>query len=50
MEIFRKISELNSPHTKEVIAHIPQATREEVEQAIDVADTDEKTNGRAYCL
>lgn len=31
-------AELQSPHTKEVIAHIPQATREEVEQAIEVAD------------
>lgn len=29
---------LHSPHTKEVIAHIPQATREEVERAIAVAD------------
>ncbi|GGA33573.1 aldehyde dehydrogenase family protein [Psychrobacillus lasiicapitis] len=33
-----KTTELKSPHTKEVIAHIPQATREEVEQAIEVAD------------
>lgn len=32
-----KVAELRSPHTKEVIAQIPQATREEVEQAIDVA-------------
>ena len=32
-----KFAELRSPHTKEVIAQIPQATREEVEQAIDVA-------------
>ncbi|MCG7335261.1 aldehyde dehydrogenase family protein [Sporosarcina sp. ACRSM] len=31
-------AELQSPHTKEVIAHIPQASREEVEQAIEVAD------------
>ena len=31
-------ADLQSPHTKEVIAHIPQATREEVEQAIEVAD------------
>ncbi len=31
-------AELQSPHTKEVIALIPQATREEVEQAIEVAD------------
>ena len=30
-------AELLSPHTKEVIAQIPQATREEVETAIDIA-------------
>ncbi|MFJ7972877.1 aldehyde dehydrogenase family protein [Psychrobacillus sp. NPDC096389] len=33
-----KMVELTSPHTKEIIARIPQATREEVEQAIEVAD------------
>ncbi|WP_342599872.1 aldehyde dehydrogenase family protein [Psychrobacillus sp. FSL H8-0483] len=33
----KDFAELQSPHTKEVIAKIPQATREEVEQAIDVA-------------
>ncbi|MFJ5770969.1 aldehyde dehydrogenase family protein [Psychrobacillus sp. NPDC093180] len=33
-----KLSELKSPHTNEIIAHIPQATREEVELAIEVAD------------
>lgn len=32
-----KVSELHSPYTNEIIAYIPQATREEVEQAIDVA-------------
>lgn len=32
-----KISDLFSPYTKEVIARIPQATREEVEQTIDFA-------------
>ncbi|MET3655805.1 aldehyde dehydrogenase family protein [Sporosarcina psychrophila] len=37
-----KIAELNSPHTKEVIAYIPQATREEVEQVIKVADAAKK--------
>ncbi|TQR16509.1 aldehyde dehydrogenase family protein [Psychrobacillus soli] len=37
-----KTAELKSPHTKEVIAHIPQATREEVEQAIEVADSAKK--------
>ncbi|MFJ8066620.1 aldehyde dehydrogenase family protein [Psychrobacillus sp. NPDC096426] len=37
-----KNAELKSPHTKEVIAHIPQATREEVEQAIEVADASKK--------
>lgn len=33
----KDFAELQSPHTKEVIAKIPQATLEEVEQAIDVA-------------
>lgn len=42
MEVFRKNAELNSPHTKEVIAYIPQATREEVEQVIKVADAAKK--------
>ena len=37
-----KLAELKSPHTKEIIAHIPQATREEVEQAIEVAETAKK--------
>ncbi|SES26083.1 aldehyde dehydrogenase family protein [Psychrobacillus sp. OK032] len=37
-----KNAELKSPHTKEIIAHIPQATREEVEQAIEVADAAKK--------
>lgn len=37
-----KTADLKSPHTKEVIAHIPQATREEVEQAIEVADSAKK--------
>lgn len=37
-----KIAELKSPHTKEVIAYIPQATREEVEQVIKVADAAKK--------
>lgn len=32
-----KLADLHSPHTKEVIAQIPQATREEVDQAIDFA-------------
>lgn len=32
-----KYTELLSPHTKEVIAQIPQATHEEVETAIDIA-------------
>lgn len=30
-------ADLHSPYTKEIIAQIPQATREEVEQAIEVA-------------
>lgn len=37
-----KTAELKSPHTKEVIAHIPQVTREEVEQTIEVADAAKK--------
>ena len=37
-----KTAELKSPHTKEVIAHIPQVTREEVEQTIEVADSAKK--------
>lgn len=37
-----KNAELKSPHTKEVIGQIPQATREEVEQAIEVADAAKK--------
>lgn len=37
-----KLSELKSPHTNEIIAHIPQATREEVELAIEVADATRK--------
>lgn len=37
-----KTAELRSPHTKEVIALIPQATREEVEQVIEVADLAKK--------
>lgn len=32
-----KYAELYSPHTKELIAKIPQATREEVDEAIEVA-------------
>ncbi|MDM5332466.1 aldehyde dehydrogenase family protein [Ureibacillus composti] len=32
-----KLAQLYSPYTKEIIAYIPQANREEVEQAIDVA-------------
>ncbi|WP_163100168.1 aldehyde dehydrogenase family protein [Peribacillus alkalitolerans] len=32
-----KFADLHSPYSKEVIAQIPQATREEVEQAIDIA-------------
>ncbi|MBV7505626.1 aldehyde dehydrogenase family protein [Bacillus sp. sid0103] len=32
-----KFADLHSPYSKEVIAQIPQATREEVEQAIDMA-------------
>lgn len=35
-------ADLHSPHTKEVIAQIPQATREEVEQAIEFADNARK--------
>lgn len=37
-----KTAELKSPHTKEVIAHIPQVTREEVEQTIEAADSAKK--------
>lgn len=37
-----KYSTLYSPYTKEIIAHIPQATHEEVEQAIEVADATKK--------
>ena len=33
-----KYKELHSPHTKEVIAQIPQATQQEVDIAIDIAD------------
>lgn len=33
-----KYKELHSPHTKEVIAQIPQATQQEVDTAIDIAD------------
>lgn len=33
----KEVAELQSPHSKEVIGQIPQATREEVEQAIEVA-------------
>lgn len=40
-----KTAELKSPHTKEVVAHIPQATREEVEQVIEVADSAKKQTG-----
>ncbi|MEH7306910.1 aldehyde dehydrogenase family protein [Neobacillus drentensis] len=32
-----KFADLHSPYSKEVVAQIPQATREEVEQAIDIA-------------
>ncbi|MGG1676719.1 aldehyde dehydrogenase family protein [Neobacillus sp. NRS-1170] len=32
-----KFADLHSPYSKEVIAQIPQATREEVNQAIDIA-------------
>ncbi|MDN3014597.1 aldehyde dehydrogenase family protein [Paenibacillus sp. BSR1-1] len=32
-----KFADLHSPYSKEVIAQIPQATREEVDQAIDIA-------------
>ncbi|MER2070755.1 MAG: aldehyde dehydrogenase family protein, partial [Psychrobacillus sp.] len=32
-----RFAELYSPHTKELIAKIPQATREEVDEAIEVA-------------